>query len=164
VLGFMGALDFGPNQDSLHWILDQIVPTLNSEWTFEVIGKSAPRALIEKMKAHSQVKYLGFVQDLAKTTDRWRALLAPNVSGSGTRIKIFEALSMGMPVFTTTRTLETMPGFTHDHLFASDSPRAWLDHLNGNVHSKASENLDLHDWAMSYLKLALNKVEQTHVS
>lgn len=129
--GFIGALDFAPNEISVEWILDRLCPELQKtgfQGTIEIMGRSASEKLKQKAKAYPFVKFLGFVDDAEPYWTEWDALLCPNIGGSGTRIKTSEALLSGVPVLSNAenqaRTDATL--VKHPLLKVSDQTSEWV--------------------------------------
>lgn len=80
---------------SRHWTaLKAVFPDLE----LHVAGKGLPNAFRERWKAHADVVVRGYVEDLRSEFARSLALITPMVMGSGSCIKVLEALRMGRPV------------------------------------------------------------------
>lgn len=128
--GFIGALDFKPNQDSLEWIVDRVFPALRDigyPGKFLVAGKNAPSTLRQAACAYDFVEWLGFVEDPEAFWSGISILLSPHLSGSGTRIKLLEAIASGIPVLTNTGGMALLPSQSRQSalLLQSDDPREW---------------------------------------
>lgn len=91
---FVGPLSFPPNRDAVTWFASQILPKLGGV-TLTVAGEPAGFA------APAGVGLAGRVQDVRHMTARAGAVVVPLRSGSGTRLKILEALAMGKAVVST---------------------------------------------------------------
>jgi len=63
-----------------------------------IIGKGARPDLLEALKAHPNIEYKGYVEDLDQVLAGARAMLAPLPFGSGIKIKCIDALSIGLPI------------------------------------------------------------------
>jgi len=82
-VGFIGSLDFRPNQDAVRWILDELKPRIPDV-------KIVIAGLDEK------------VDDANAFMQRMSVMIAPLFAGGGMRIKVLEALALGKPVVATT--------------------------------------------------------------
>ena len=83
---------------SRHWTaLKAVFPDLE----LHVAGSGLPAAFRERWKAHADVVVRGYVEDLRAEFARSLALVTPMVMGSGSCIKVLEALRMGRPVVST---------------------------------------------------------------
>ncbi|OBA90197.1 glycosyl transferase [Mycolicibacterium elephantis] len=117
-LVFMGLRDWPPNQEAfLHALAlwPRIAAGIPGA-ELCVIGKKKPGA--PDPAYPDGVRDLGFVEDLAEFLGTCRALVAPIKTGGGVRVKILDAIRMGLPVVGTTAAigdLGAMYGLqTHD--------------------------------------------------
>ena len=132
ILGFVGAMDFAPNHESALWILTELAPRLRDagfRGQILLAGKGAAPELLKKAADFSFVRFLGFVPDLEDGF--WAKLsyaLIPHVQGSGTRIKLLEALASGVPALASQGIEQRLlPGLRqHPLLHLSDDPADWV--------------------------------------
>jgi glycosyltransferase involved in cell wall biosynthesis len=109
---FLGSLDWDANQDSVRWFANQILPLLRvrvPEARFVIVGRKPPPSLVALARGLSNVELVGEVGDVRPWLERCSAFVVPLRIGSGTRLKIFEALAMGAPVVSTTIGAEGLP-------------------------------------------------------
>jgi glycosyltransferase involved in cell wall biosynthesis len=103
-VGFIGSLDFLPNQDAVKWILDELWPRVLSEIPharLTIAGSAPPAWLSEKARARN-VELRGNVADAAEFTRSNAVVIAPLFAGGGMRIKVLEAMALGKAVVATT--------------------------------------------------------------
>lgn len=101
--GFIGALDWKPNADALLWFIKQVWPYVSKRMpaaSFHIAGRNAPDSLIAELKGKNIV-FEGEVADSKVFISSVSVMIAPLFSGSGMRIKIIEAMSLGKPVIAT---------------------------------------------------------------
>jgi glycosyltransferase involved in cell wall biosynthesis len=98
-IGFLGSLDYRPNQDAAIWIAEELGPRVGTE--VHIAGSNAPQWLRERLEA-SGVTFDGEVPDAKAFIRSMRVMIAPIFSGGGMRIKILEAMALGKPVVATT--------------------------------------------------------------
>lgn len=101
---FCGTLDYLPNTEGLLWFYEQVFPTLKVTWpdlTFTVIGKMNTPGPYEKLMADPSVRFIGPVESVQPFYRESSVFVVPLMSGSGTRLKVLEAMSMGNPVVST---------------------------------------------------------------
>ncbi len=124
VILFVGALDYLPNQDAVFYICSEILPLMKK--SFHNI-----KVLIVGRKPSSEIRALAsdFVEiwsDVPSVEPFYRRAsiaIVPLRAGSGSRLKILEAMSLGRPVVSTPKGaegLELEPG--KDFLLADDPP------------------------------------------
>jgi glycosyltransferase involved in cell wall biosynthesis len=102
--GFLGSLDYRPNQEAALWIAEELRPRLARVAPAADIvigGSNAPEWLRARLAA-SGVTLAGEVPDAAAFIDSMGVMIAPLLSGGGMRIKILEAMARGKAVVATT--------------------------------------------------------------
>ncbi len=103
-LVFVGTLDYGPCEAAVHFFSTEILPRILSEIpdiTFTVVGRN-PSKRLQKLAARDRhIVLTGWVADIRPYLAAARIFVAPLLSGSGTRIKILEAMAMGKPIVST---------------------------------------------------------------
>jgi glycosyltransferase involved in cell wall biosynthesis len=71
-----------------------------------IVGASPPPAILELAARDSRVTVTGFVNDVRPYMERAQVYLCPMRDGGGTRLKILDALAMGVPIVATQMALE----------------------------------------------------------
>ena len=103
---FLGSPNFFPNAHAIEWIRHALSPALwnlNKEISIVLVGKGT-----QTIQGDSpNVIGAGYVDDtdLESMLQRATALIAPVVHGSGLKIKILDALTLGCPVIATEESL-----------------------------------------------------------
>lgn len=110
-IGFIGALDWMPNQEGLEWFLDNVwTENTHSDtegWqklTLHIAGRNAP-IWLKNLKLKN-VKFWGEVPNAQRFMNDHIIAVVPLFSGSGIRVKILEAMMLGRVVLTTSMGLE----------------------------------------------------------
>lgn len=122
-LYFLGWFMNRQNVIGLDHFLDAIWPLLPTPRPdFIVIGKDLDARHQQRLE-YEGIHYRGFLSlpELQQTT-RGRILITPLLSGSGTRLKILEAMAMGKPVVSTRIGAEGLAGRHGEHLLLADAP------------------------------------------
>ncbi len=102
-VGFIGALDWRPNADGLLWFLNNVWPYVSKRMpgaSFHIAGRNAPEKLRLQLTGRNVI-YEGEVPDSLSFTSSMSIMTAPLFAGSGMRIKILEAMSLGKVVVAT---------------------------------------------------------------
>jgi len=105
-LGLIGSFNHPPNKFSFDYFLNEIAPLLEKEminYKFYLAGKNDSeevKNLIQKSKIKNKHKIidLGFVNESKDFFKKIDILVTPIFSGSGSRIKILEALGFGKKI------------------------------------------------------------------
>jgi glycosyltransferase involved in cell wall biosynthesis len=122
---FFGLMRYDPNAEGL-------VRFLRDGWPHVMEGRPNARLLIAgegaqerlgSLKHDSRVSVLGVVEDIAGLVARAGVVVVPVWRGSGTRLKVLEALAAGRPIVGTSLGVSGI-GFEHGvHGVVADDPR-----------------------------------------
>ncbi len=99
---FTGTMDYLPNHDAMMYFLEKIFPLIKKvvpQAKIYIVGSNPPRAL--RRMASDDIIVTGFVDDVRPYTARASVYVVPLRMGSGTRLKILEALAMKKAIVTT---------------------------------------------------------------
>ena len=120
---FVGQMGWFPNRDGVEWFLAKIFPRIlkrRPDARFVLVGKHAGLAVPEALR--SRVELAGFVPDVRRPVLESAIYVVPLRAGSGTRLKVLEAMALGKAIVTTrigAEGIELEPG--RDALFADDA-------------------------------------------
>ena len=104
---FVGAIHRmdSPNYDSLCWFIDEVLPLIARELTWEtrltVAGYTGAGVNLDRFRDHPRVTLRGAVSDLEPLYDSHRVFIAPTRFAAGAPYKVHEAASFGLPVVAT---------------------------------------------------------------
>ena len=122
-IGFIGALDWMPNQEGLFWFMQFIWPllaTLNPEVELHIAGRNTPNEVSglagEKVIVH------GEVPDALQYMKQFPLLIVPLCSGGGMRVKILEGMALGKLIVTTSLGAEGIQAVHGQHIIIADEP------------------------------------------
>jgi glycosyltransferase involved in cell wall biosynthesis len=107
-LMFVGALDFDSNIDAIRFFAESILPLIrqrHSDVEFVVIGRN-PGPEVRELQQRHGFYVLADIVDLTPQFDRASLFVAPIRMGSGTRLKVLEALVRGKAVVATSVAVE----------------------------------------------------------
>jgi len=127
-LVFTGAMSYVPNNDGALYFLDAIFP---------LILKQVPRVKVyivggtptKKLLHHSSdnVIVTGFVDDVRPYIRRSNVYVVPLRMGSGTRLKVLEAMAMKIPIVTTSIGCEGIDVHNGESVLIADDPQSFAD-------------------------------------
>lgn len=101
--GFIGALNWQPNLAGIKWFLKNVWPCVsrqNPRATLHIAGKEASPHTRRWLQGE-RVVFDGEVEDASRFMASMNVMIAPLFAGSGLRIKIIEAMSLGRTVVAT---------------------------------------------------------------
>ncbi|HYF35672.1 MAG TPA: glycosyltransferase family 4 protein [Prosthecobacter sp.] len=122
-IAFLGSMDWLPNQDAVLWFVRDVLPKIHMSLpgaTLLIIGRNPPPFLEQLAATHRGVELTGTVADVTEHLRRCSLMVVPLRAGSGTRIKILEAMAAGVPVVSTTVGAEGLPLHSHQDLLLAD--------------------------------------------
>jgi len=121
---FTGSMDWLPNEDGMTYFCREILPRVRRaepEATLSIIGR-APTPAVKKLAELPGVEVTGRVDDVRPHVARGAVYVVPLRIGGGTRLKIFEAMSMGKAVVSTTVGAEGLPVTPGRDVIIADEP------------------------------------------
>ncbi|MBI5055378.1 MAG: glycosyltransferase [Nitrospirae bacterium] len=124
-LVWVGGMAGHYNADAVDFFLRDIWPILKQEVpkvTIEFIGKSPTNLLQEKAMHDPNIKILGFVEDIRNIVQSASIFVAPIRSGSGTKIKVINAMAQAKAVVTTSIGAEGIIVENGKNILIADSP------------------------------------------
>lgn len=131
-LGFIGSLDWLPNQEGLQWFLQKVWPLLHTRFPtlqLDIAGRNAPADFLsEKIPG---VNFLGEVPNAVDFVTEHAIALAPLRSGSGLKVKVLEAMALGRVVLGTSIALEGIPAQDGRHSLLANTPEDFVRQVNG---------------------------------
>lgn len=95
---FYGAMGRTANVDAAIWFIENVLPHLNKEIVFLVVG-SKPQERLLKYKSENVV-ITGFVEDVLPFFEKCMCMVVPLKDGAGIKVKVLEAFTAGIPVLT----------------------------------------------------------------
>lgn len=123
---FCGSMDYLPNREGLLWFCRQILPLIVKELPHArlvVVGKGNAGEELQKEFRHPAVDYVGMVDDLGEYYKRSALAIIPLLSGSGTRLKLLEAMAYRTPVVSTSIGSEGVAYTADKNIFIGDTER-----------------------------------------
>jgi polysaccharide biosynthesis protein PslH len=123
-LVFTGSMDWYPNEDAVLYFVDTILPRIRHDVpdvSLTVVGRN-PTPRLRMLGEKAGVRVTGTVDDVRPHVANAAVCVVPLRVGGGTRLKIFEALSMGKAVVSTSIGAEGLPVESGEHAVITDDP------------------------------------------
>ena len=122
---YCGALGYGPNADAVTYFTGEILPKIvatEPDARLVVTGAIPENIPAGVLDPHVTLAGLLDQPTLAATYRTSRVCVVPLRAGTGTRIKLLEALAFGIPIVTTTKGAEGLDVTHSEHLLIADTP------------------------------------------
>lgn len=103
-LVFTGKMDYRPNVDAMKWFTCDILPQVRERTPdvhLYIVGQK-PHPSLEALRDEPNIEITGWVADVQPFLQAADVYIAPLRMGSGTRLKILEAMASGCAVVATT--------------------------------------------------------------
>jgi sugar transferase (PEP-CTERM/EpsH1 system associated) len=141
---FTGSMDWMPNEDGIAWFVEAILPRIRAAIptaTLTIVGRN-PTAKVRALHLpDAGVSVTGSVPDVRPYLASHQLFIVPLRVGGGTRLKIYEGMTMGLPTVSTTIGAEGLPVVDGEHLVLADEPEAFAQAcialLNDRARSEA---------------------------
>jgi len=101
---YVAHFAYPPNREGLRWFLAEVWPLVvsrNSDAFLNIVGVCKNDAFVKFITAQPHTRYLGFVPSLDAVYRDATVCINPCGAGSGTQIKVIEAMCYGRVVVTT---------------------------------------------------------------
>jgi glycosyltransferase involved in cell wall biosynthesis len=106
-LCFIGAFDWEPNLEAIKWFISSVFPLIKQSFPtleFHIAGRKCERIPKELIQEH--IKIHGFVEDPLQFIAENGLFVACLQSGSGIKMKVLEAMSIGAPCILSVKAAE----------------------------------------------------------
>jgi glycosyltransferase involved in cell wall biosynthesis len=133
VMIFTGKMDYRPNVDAVRWFAADILPQIQThvaDARFYVVGQQPHRSL-QTLRNLSNVVLTGWVPEIQPFLKAADVYVAPLRMGSGTRLKILEAMAAGSAVVATSRAAAGLPPEVCQALVLADDASSFAQEIVG---------------------------------
>jgi polysaccharide biosynthesis protein PslH len=133
-LVFTGSMDWLANQDAIFYFADKILPVISRTVpgvSLTVVGRDPTEKLRRLAQSNPQIQLTGTVADVRPYTNEAAVYVLPLRIGSGTRLKVFEAMAMGKAIVSTRVGVEGLPVVSGEHLLMADEPEEFAASVVG---------------------------------
>ena len=139
---YIGSIDWYPNEDAVSFFADEVLPKIHErikaitpalrghlpppEVKFSIVGGN-PSRRVQKLADRQGIVVTGRVADIKPYFEEATVFVVPLRIGSGTRLKILEALAMGKAIVSTSVGAEGLALRNGEEIFIADEPTAFAD-------------------------------------
>lgn len=129
-LVFTGSMDWLPNEDAVLFFAEEILGRIKRqvpEIQLTVVGRNPSPRLLRRLQAYPEIRVTGRVDDVRPFMESHAVYVVPLRIGGGTRIKIYEAMAMGMAIVSTPVGAEGLPVRDGEHVVLAERPPAFAE-------------------------------------
>ncbi len=122
---FVGSMDWLPNEDAVCWFSANVLRRVREQVPnvrLTIVGRSPGPAVRKLAEQDPGIEVTGTVPDVRPYLERGAVCIVPLRIGGGTRLKIYEAMAMGIPIVSTTVGAEGLPVRNGEHILIVDTP------------------------------------------
>ncbi len=126
---YIGSMDWYPNENAVAFFADEVLPRIQKkvpDVAFSIVGGN-PSARVQKLAERDGVVVTGRVPEIKPYFAAATVFVVPLRIGSGTRLKILEALAMGKAIVSTTVGAEGLDLKNGEEIFIADEPTDFAD-------------------------------------
>lgn len=129
---FCGALWTSANSEGLYWFYKKVWPLVKNIFPLLkllVVGSGSLPGKYQDLIKDTSLVFTGSVDDVKPWYNKASVAVVPLLTGSGTRLKILEAMSLGLPVISTSKGAEGIDYTNGNNIIISDKEIDFADHL-----------------------------------
>jgi hypothetical protein len=131
VLGFIGRIDWMPNQQGLDWFLREVWPAVVAQ-DLPIELRIAGSGNSDWLNPHRQLPKIKFLGKVDSVDEFYRSIdvsIVPLFVGSGTRVKVIESSRYAVPCISTSLGVEGCPLVPNESYLAAKNRDEWLNAL-----------------------------------
>jgi glycosyltransferase involved in cell wall biosynthesis len=157
---WIGHMDVHTNKDAVLYFWKDIYPILRRKYpkvkvTF--VGTAPPKEIAAAARTDGNVKVTWFVDDIRPYIDEAAVMVVPIRIGSGTRLKILDAMAMGKAIVSTAVGCEGINVSNGKNILIADNPEDFANKtiellknpdMRINLEKNALELVKTYDWSL----------------
>jgi sugar transferase (PEP-CTERM/EpsH1 system associated) len=127
---FAGGMNWYPNRDAMLYFAEEIWPLIKARKPsvkIYIIGQSPPEKLMRMSKEDPNLIVTGYVDDVRPYFTKASVYVCPIRDGGGTRLKILDALSSGIPVVANSIAAEGIKVTPGEDIMIRDRPEDFAE-------------------------------------
>jgi glycosyltransferase involved in cell wall biosynthesis len=129
---FAGRMDQYSNVDAVMQFCSNVWPRIKAvfpDMRFSIIGNNPPQKLLDLARNDEKLEVLGYVDDVRPHFASATISVCPIRDGGGTRLKILDAMAMGMPIISTTIGCEGIDVTPGKDVLIANTPEEYIENI-----------------------------------
>ena len=131
-LTWVGGMKDTENRDAVHYFFNDILPLIIPHFPNVkvcIVGKSPSEILLSNAHNNHNIEIIGYVDDVRDYINRSQIFIAPLRGGSGTKLKVLNAMSMERVVVTTSIGAEGIRAENGKNIIIADTPEEFANKI-----------------------------------
>ncbi len=150
-VAFFGKMDYQPNIDAVLWFTKNVIPYLNKNLKFVVVGAYPTKIIQDLPKKFRNVEVTGFVDDPYLILKSSLCVVAPMQTGGGIQNKILECMALGTINIVSSLAAKPIGAEHGKHFLVCDDPKEMADIIN-KIYKKPKDFEHLKQNARDFIK------------
>ena len=151
-IAFLGKMNYQPNVDAVTWFAENVMPHLNSDLRFLIVGMSPTDQVCDLAVVNNKIEVTGFVEDPYLILNSACCVVAPMQTGGGIQNKILESMALGTVNVTTSLGARPIIGDENTQcLIVEDDPEKMASSINA-IYSQPEKYVSIKKEAQSFIK------------
>jgi len=127
---FFGKMNYQPNIDAVIWFTENVLPLINKNLKFCIVGAYPTKEIKSLMKKYENVIVTDFLLDPYEILKSSLCIVAPMQSGGGIQNKILECMALGTINIVTSIAARPIGGVNGEHFLVIDKPEEMAKTIN----------------------------------
>ncbi len=129
-IAFFGKMDYQPNIDAVLWFVENVLPYLNRNIKFIVVGAYPKKIIQDLPKKFKNVEVTGYVEDPYLILKSCLCVVAPMQTGGGIQNKILECMALGTINIVSSLAAKPIGAEHGKHFLVCDDPKEMANVIN----------------------------------
>lgn len=159
LLVYSGSVTYSANLDAVCYFANEILPLIrrNRPNARLLVTGRTDGVVLDCIVDRSAVSFSGYVEDVALLIRRAQVVVVPLRIGGGTRLKVLEALALGVPVVSTSKGVEGLDLLPNGGFVVANTPQEFAqqvtrllsdDSLRLNLQAEGPVAVAKYDWSL----------------
>jgi glycosyltransferase involved in cell wall biosynthesis len=129
-VAFFGKMDYQPNIDAVLWFVKNVLPYLNKDLKFIVVGAYPKKIIRDLPKRFKNIEVTGYVEDPYLILKSCLCVVAPMQTGGGIQNKILECMALGTINIVSSLAAKPIGAEHGKHFLVCDNPKDMANLIN----------------------------------
>lgn len=146
---FTGTMSYYPNSEGISWFLNEVFPNLLKRFPLLKLIIAGRKADELGISSNNNISIVSDPDDIRPFFNKSMIYIVPLLKGGGTRLKILEAASMGLPIVSTSIGMEGLDGLNETNIFVANDAITFckkIECLIENPETRTNLSNNLENW------------------